>query len=562
MAPSRREILASLAALCATPAVAADGGSTGQDAEGLRAAERLLLVEYTPDERALMLESLEGVLDLVRARRAFQPQHAHAPALVFDPRPPGWSPTERARVPAPPTPRGRAPRDADLSFASIEQLARWMRDGQLTSERLVAHALDRLERLGPRLACVITLRDRADALAEARAADAERAAGHVRGPLHGIPWGAKDLLDTAGLRTTWGATPFRDRVPTEDAHVVRRLREAGAILVAKLSLGALAYGDLWFGGRTRNPWNLDEGSSGSSAGSAAAVVAGLVPFAVGSETLGSIVSPSMRCGATGLRPTFGRVGRSGAMPLCWSLDKLGPICRSVADTGLVLAALAGPDPADPSSRDAPFDPAPVALDGLRVGYDPAWFDGAEALDRQALDALRAAGVTLVETTLPDLPWDGLLLALYAEAAAAFEDLTLDGRDDALVWQDAEAWPNTFRQARLISAVDLVQADRLRRAAMRALHTVFAGVDALIAPSFGNPLLVATNFTGHPSLTLRTGFVRRGTRALSGDEADGKQHDVPHGITLWGRLFDEGALLTLGGALERHFGGAARHPRGF
>jgi len=533
-------------------------------AEDLAAAERFLLVQYTPEERAQAIENIGDLLDLVRARRMYEPDNGVAPATIFDPRLPGrtFGPAKASPPVLPDAPKKPPGRDIDLAYAPVCQLAAWVRDGQVTSERLVRLSLDRLKAADPQLHCVITLMED-EAMAAARVADAEIAAGKWRGPLHGIPWGAKDLLDTKGVRTTWGAKPYEDRVPDRDAVVVRRLRDAGAVLVAKLTLGALAYGDLWFGGRTRNPWNPEEGSSGSSAGPAAATVAGLVGFGVGSETLGSIVSPSMRCGTTGLRPTFGRVARTGAMALCWSLDKLGPITRSVDDAALVLQAMNGADPGDPASYDVPLAlGGPRAAAGRKVGYDPAWFDKAEDLDQQALDALKGAGADLVEVKLPEVPWEGLLLILSAEAAAAFEALTFDGRDDDLVWQGKQAWPNTFRQARLISAVDLVQAERLRRHAMEALDGVMSEVDALISPSYGSPLLVATNFTGHPTLTVRTGFVQRGDRSPTDEVGNGPKHRVPYGITLWGRLYDEGTLVRLGRALEAHFDVAAERPPGF
>ena len=352
--------------------------------------------------------------------------------------------------------------------------------------------------------------------------------------------------------------------------MVSRLAGAGAVLIAKTSLGALAYGDVWFDGRTRNPWHLEEGASGSSAGSASAVAAGLVGFAIGSETLGSIVSPCERCGVTGLRPTFGRVSRNGAMALCWSLDKLGPICRSVEDTALVLDTLNGYDRLDPGSIDMPFafqGDRPAV--GLRLGYAPAWFEGDRAtdIDRAALRAARRAGLELVEVTLPDLPYDGVLTILQAESAAAFEDITLSGRDDELVRQDDEAWPNLFRTARFISGVELVQADRLRRAVMAAMDEVFAGLHAMIGGYPTASMMTITNFTGQPSLTLPAGFTERpllGDGTLSGDapSQSGATHRMPHGVTLWGRLFDEGTLLAIGMALEAEFDlGAERPPTG-
>ena len=354
---------------------------------------------------------------------------------------------------------------------------------------------------------------------------------------------------------------------------VERLRDAGAVLLAKTTLGALAFGDIWFDGTTRNPWNINEGASGSSAGSASATAAGLVGFSIGTETLGSITSPSQRCGTTGLRPTFGRTSRNGAMALCWSLDKIGPICRSVEDTALVLQAINGYDPADLSSLDVPFNfDAGRPITGLRVGYIPASFEDEEAtdIDRAALEAVRRLGVELVKVSLPDLPYMSLMNILFAEAAAAFEDLTLSGRDDELVWQDVGAWPNLFRKARFMSAVDHVQLDRLRYQTMQAMDNVFEDVDIMIGPFKIDDMLVATNFTGHPCLLMRAGFVQsksRGAASLgngklsAGDETpeDESIFDVPHGISLWGRLFDEGLLCNLGMALEAELDVCSRRP---
>src|SRR5271155_2301647 len=354
--------------------------------------------------------------------------------------------------------------DEAIAFAPVHHLSRWIETRKLTSERLTNIYLKRIEQLNPKINCIITL-TRDHALAQARQADTEIAAGHYRGPLHGIPWGAKDLLDTANIPTTWGAEPFQHRVPTTDATVTARLNEAGAVLIAKLSLGALALNDIWFGGQTMNPWLLEEGSSGSSAGPGAATAAGLVAFAIGSETGGSIVSPSMRCGVTGLRPTYGRVPRTGAMPLCWSLDKLGPMARSVEDTMLVLNTITGPDGHDaaciPSKLD--FD-AGASVQGLKVGYFPAWMKEAPAtdVDRAALETIKKLGMIPTEVSLPDWPYDSLNLILFAESAAAFEELTLSHRVDQLKMQVPDAWPNSFRQSRFLSAVDFVQADRLRR----------------------------------------------------------------------------------------------------
>lgn len=461
--------------------------------------------------------------------------------------------------------------EADIAFAPLTQLSRWVETRKITSMRLTQIYLERLERFNPTLRCVITL-TRELALAQAKQADAEIAAGKYRGPLHGIPWGAKDLLDTAGIPTTYGAEPFRDRVPKEDSAVVARLRAAGAVLVAKLSLGALALNDIWFGGQTMNPWLLEEGSSGSSAGPGASTAAGLVGFAIGSETGGSIVSPSMRCGVTGLRPTYGRVPRTGAMTLCWSLDKLGPMARGVEDTLLVLHAISGPDAGDLSSVPSKLDfDASAPVQGLRVGYFPGWMKEAPAtdVDRAALETVKKIGMVPVEVSIPEWPYDSLDLILFAEGAAAFEELTLTHKDRELKVQTPDAWPNLFRQSRFLSAVDFVQTDRLRRKVAIEMARVFSEVDLLLVPSLRDEMLTITNFTGHPSLTSRAGFVE--VSEARSDWAPDPAHPlprfspprrVPHGVTLIGRLFEEGTLGRAGIAMERAFGVADQRPAGF
>jgi Asp-tRNA(Asn)/Glu-tRNA(Gln) amidotransferase A subunit family amidase len=461
--------------------------------------------------------------------------------------------------------------DADIAFAPVTQLSRWIEQKQLTSERLTNIYLNRIEQLDDKLRCVITL-TKAFALGQAKKADAEIAAGRYRGPLHGIPYGVKDLLDTAGIATTYGAEPFRNRVPAADSTVVRRLNEAGAVLIAKLSLGALALNDIWFGGQTMNPWLLEEGASGSSAGPGAATAAGLVGFSVGSETGGSIVAPAMRCGVTGLRPTFGRVPRTGAMTLCWSLDKLGPMTRSVEDAMLVLHAMAGPDAGDVSSVPSHLDfDATASVKGLRVGYFPAWMKESPAtdVDRAALETVRKLGMVATEVSLPDWPYGSLMPVLFAEAAAAFEELTLNGGLNSLKAQVPDAWPNLFREARFLSAVDFVQADRFRRRVAMEMARVFTQVDLLLVPSLRDEMLTLSNFTGHPSLTLRAGFVNV-SEARSDWAPDPKNplptfsppRRVPHGVTLLGRLFDEGTVARAGLALERAFGVAGERPPGF
>jgi Asp-tRNA(Asn)/Glu-tRNA(Gln) amidotransferase A subunit family amidase len=540
-------------------------------------AEKLVQLEFADAERVQAAGSWRRTMASLYERRtgprklALEP--TLSPATVWNPILPGQkagpikdrflrSPTDSRLLPA---------RDEDIAFASVTQLSGWIQQGKLSSERLTGLYLKRLEQFDPQLHCVITLA-RDSALAHAQTADQEIAAGKYRGPLHGIPWGAKDLLDTAGIPTTYGAEPYRNRIPAEDATVVRRLKDAGAILVAKLSLGALALNDVWFGGQTMNPWLLEEGSSGSSAGPGAATAAGLVAFAIGSETGGSIVSPSMRCGITGLRPTYGRVPRTGAMTLCWSLDKLGPMTRTVEDAMLVLHAISGPDAGDVASLPSRLDyDAGASVEGLRVGYFPRWMEQnpATAVDRAALETAKKVGMVPVEVSIPDWPYDSLNLILFAEGAAAFEELTLSGGLNQLKAQVPDAWPNLFRQARFLSAVDFVQADRLRRKIAQEMARVFSQVDVLLVPSLRDEMLTLTNFTGHPSLTLRAGFVEV-SKARSDWAPDPSNplptfatpHRVPHGVTLIGNLFEEGTLGSAGLALERAFGVVGERPPGF
>ena len=536
----------------------------------IEAAERLLGLAYTAKEREQMIGNLDGQRDLAIARRSVVMENTVPAATRFDPRLPGFAMPHGMDVLKPSEVTAPLPTDAeDIAFASLTHLSHWVRTGQITSRDLTELYLARIEDLNPKLECFATV-TRELALAEATAMDALLQAGVYLGPLHGIPYGLKDLFDTKGITTGWGAEPFMDRSPDSDATVTRKLREAGAVLIGKTTVGALAYNDIWYGGWTRNPWNRNEGASGSSAGSASATAAGLCGFAIGTETLGSITSPSQRCGTTGLRPTFGRVSRAGGMALCWSLDKVGPICRSVEDTALVLAAINGGDRKDISSIDAPFHfDAAKGIEGMTVGYLPEAFgEGATEIDHAALAAMRELGVEVKEVSLPDLPYGSLMTTLYAEAAAAFETLTLTDADDTLKWQDEGAWPNTMRKARFLSAVDHVQADRLRYMVMEALDGMMSGIDALIGPFMTGPMLVASNYTGHPCLHLRAGFSEVATRSpaslgtgkLTTGDATGEQtFTVPQGISLWGHLFDEGPLLNLGMALEAKLGVADRRP---
>jgi Asp-tRNA(Asn)/Glu-tRNA(Gln) amidotransferase A subunit family amidase len=502
--------------------------------------------------------------------------YADAPATVWEAfmGPLGTRPTQAQGAPTPQPASSPGPLPAqseDIAFAPVAHLSAWIRTHQLTSERLTTIYLDRLKRFNPSLNCVITLTE-AHALEQARSADREISSGHYRGPLHGIPWGAKDLLDTAGIATTWGAEPFRNRTPAKDGAVTAKLNEAGAVLVAKLSLGALALNDVWFGGQTVNPWLPEEGASGSSAGPGSAVAAGLVGFAIGSETQGSIISPSMRCGVTGLRPTFGRVPRTGSMTLSWTCDKLGPMARSVQDTLLVLNAISGTDPGDTAGiPSTPADLIPRSVKSFRVGYIPGWLNQNPAtdLDRHALDVVKQLGMTAVPVSLPDWPYDSLNIILFAEAAAAFEKITLDNDLDQLRMQVSDAWPNTFRQARFLSAVDFVQADRFRRKVAAEMARIFTEVDLLLVPSLRDEALVIFNFTGHPSLTLRAGFVE--VSEARSDWAPDPAHPlpkfspprrVPYGVTLIGRLLDEQTLGHAGMLLEQAFNVAHERPSGF
>ena len=540
-------------------------------------AEKLVQVELSESERKEAVASWRSGMAPLYERRVGPRKVALEPELA------PWSHCEAALPGKPAGPEhnvfvrskndpGPLPTsDEDIAFAPVTRLSRWIESRKLTSERLTGIYLQRIERFNPTLLCVITP-TRELAMAQAKQADQETAAGHYRGPLHGIPWGGKDLLDTAGIPTTYGAEPFRNRVPTENAAVVKRLHEAGAVLAAKLSMGALALNDVWFGGQTRNPWLLQEGSSGSSAGPGSATAAGLVGFSIGSETGGSIVSPTMRCGITGLRPTYGRVPRSGAMTLCWSLDKLGPMTRSVEDSLLVLDAITGPDAGDLASVPSKLDyDAGAKVSGLRVGYFPKWMHEAPAtdVDRAALDAVKKVGMVPVEVAIPDWPYDSLQLILFAEAAAAFEELTLTHGVDQLKMQVPDAWPNSFRQARFLSAVDFVQTDRFRRKVANEMARVFSNVDVLLVPSLRDEMLTITNFTGHPSLTLRAGFIEvsEARSDWAPDPANppakfSPPRRVPHGITLIGQLFDEGRLGSAGLALERCFAVADQRPPGF
>ena len=530
----------------------------------ISSAEKILGISYSSAEREQMVNNLESQILFAKIRRTKKLENNVPMASLFDPRLPGFKmplasgvKIKSKRVPMPNN-------NEDIAFATVGEQGDWIKSGNITSRKLTEIYLDRIEKLEDKLKCFVTITKK-QALAEADAMDSLTYQEINLGPLHGIPYGLKDLFDTKDIKTGWGAEPYRDRVPDKDATVVKRLRAAGAVLLGKTTLGALAFNDIWYGGRTKNPWNLNEGSSGSSAGSASATAAGLCSFTIGTETLGSITSPSQRCGTTGLRPTFGRVSRCGGMSLCWSLDKVGPICRCVEDTGIVLSVLNGYDENDRFSIQAPFNfNNSKKIKDLVIGYLPdAFEEGASELDRATLKVAKNLGVKVKKVELEDLPYMSLINILYAEAAAAFEHLTLSNEDDTLTRQDKEAWPNIFRKARFLSAVDHVQLDRLRYLVMKALDKLFKEVDILIGPFDTGPMLVASNFTGHPCLHLRAGFeclATRGTASFgsitsgitnlkSEEVVKENKFKVPNGISLWGGLFQEEKILNFGMALE-------------
>lgn len=505
----------------------------------IQSAEKIAGLRFTAKERRMMLDRVRRNRSSYEELRGIDLPNQVAPSLLFSPMVPG---VEANGIPQPflytEGPEVRRPENLeDLAFHPVTALAGFIKTRQVTSEELTRLYLKRLKKYGPRLHCVITLTEDM-ALEQARRADEEIASGFYRGPLHGIPWGAKDLLATRGIKTTWGAAPYKDQVIAEDAAVVKRLEEAGAVLVAKLSMGALAMGDVWFGGQTRNPWEPEQGSSGSSAGSAAATAAGLVGFSIGTETYGSIVSPSTRCGVIGLRPTFGRVSRHGAMALSWSMDKIGPICRSVEDCALVFQAIQGPDGKDLAVMDIPFNWNPTSdLKAIRVGFLKNAFDRdskTKKNDQAVLEVLHSLGMELIPLKLPDFPVRALSFILSAEAAAAFDELTRSNLDNLLVRQNKGAWPNTFRQARLIPAVEYIQANRARSVLMQRMAEVMKGIDVYVAPSLGGNNLLLTNLTGHPCVVVPNGF-------------DEKGH--PTSISFVGNLFEEAKALRVAKAYQ-------------
>lgn len=513
-------------------------------------AEKIIGLEFTEAQRERIVQNLNNNVPFYQAMRALEMPNDTPFPLYFDPTPPGkqysfdpqieieWDIPESISLPN---------NQVDLAFYSVAELSALIRDRKITSVELTQFFLDRLKKHNPKLEAVVTLTEER-ALQQAALMDQELANGKYRGPLHGIPYGAKDLFAVKGYKTTWGAMPYKDQEIDETATVIKKLDEAGAVLIAKMTLGALAFGDIWFDGRTNNPWNLNQGSSGSSAGSASATAAGLLPFALGTETLGSIVSPATRNGATGLRPTFGRVSRHGAMALSWTMDKVGPLTRSVEDAAIVFDAIRGQDHMDHTVKDLPFNYVKdVNLSDLRIGYYKSAFEsnyGTASFDSTSLEVLRSLGAELIPVEMPSLPLGGMFNLLTAEAAAAFDELTLSGRDSLMVWQANNAWPNSFRAVRFVPAVEWIQMNRVRGELIIQMDKALKDVDMYISPAFAGGNLLITNLTGHPAVVLPNGFTDSGQ---------------PVSITFMGHLYDEATVLAVAKKYQEATGFHKKHP---
>ena len=519
--------------------------------EIVKQAEKIMGLEFTVAEADSMLVELTDTRKNFEEIRKVELKNEVCPALLFNPLPVGFKfekgqsffKASDLKMVTMPTDKN------DLAFYNVRQLAELIKTKKISSVELTKFYLERLKKYDPQLQCVVTLTE-ALALKQAAQADAEIAAGKYRGLLHGIPYGAKDLLAKKGYKTTWGSVPYKDQVLDYDAVVVERLEKAGAILCAKLTLGELAWGDVWFGGTTKNPWNLKRGSSGSSAGSASSVAAGLLPFAIGSETLGSIVSPSSECGDTGLRPTFGRVPRTGAMALSWSMDKLGPICRTVEDCAIVFNAIYGKDGKDLTVMDAPFqfDGTKKDLKGIKIGYLKTDFEGKygnKTTDSLTLLTMKKLGAELIPMELPSLPSNDLSFLLTVEGAAAFDDITRSGKDDLMVRQIKNAWPTAFRAARFVPAVEYIQANRHRSLLIQDFHKKLGDIDVYLSPALSGRNLTMTNLTGHPCVVLPNGFRKEGR---------------PVSITFMGKLFGEGKLLQVAKIYQEATDFHLKHPK--
>ncbi|OIN58666.1 amidase [Arsenicibacter rosenii] len=516
------------------------------------AASRVFGLDFSQAERDSMLDNLNDQRNDFETIRKVALTNDVAPAIYFNPQPAGFKlPAGPSSFKASPAGNVTLPANRDeLAFYTVAQLGELIRTKQISSEELTKFCLERLKKYSPQLLCVVTLTEDL-ALTQARRADAELKAGKYRGPLHGIPYGAKDLLAKKGYKTTWGSVPFKDQVLDLDATVIQKLEQAGAVLCAKLSMGELAMGDVWFGGMTRNPWDTKTGSSGSSAGSGSSVSAGLLPFAIGTETLGSIVSPSTVNGITGLRPTFGRVSRHGAMALSWTMDKIGPMARTVEDCALVFNAIYGPDGQDQTVVSAPFRYAPLpSLKGMKIGYVKKGFEsryGGRANDSLSLSVLRKLGAELVPIDLPEFRYGALTMIIGIEGAAGFDELTRLNKDDQMVRQGKNAWPNEFRSSRFIPAVEYIQANRIRTKLINDMHQVLqkAGVDVYVSPAYAGGNLTLTNLTGHPCVVLPNGFNQRG---------------LPTSITFMGQLYEEGKVLAVAKAYQDATEWHKKHPK--
>jgi len=516
----------------------------------IQSAESLIGLQFTDQERDSLKPDLDDFLEAYKNISDYPLENEIPPCLWFNPVPTGfeyekgqkkinWNLAENVQMPDNPE---------ELAFYSVADLSVLIRNQDITSTYLTKIYIDRLKKYGDTLECVITITEDL-AMEQARRADEELSNGIYRGPLHGIPYGVKDLLAVKGYKTTWGAMPFKEQMIDETSTVVKNLEKAGAVLIAKLTLGALAWGDVWFDGITKNPWNLEQGSSGSSAGSASATSAGLVAFSIGTETWGSIVSPSTRCGVTGLRPTYGRVSRAGAMALSWSMDKIGPICRSAEDCALVFESIRGSDGIDQSVIDLPFNyNAGLDIKNLKIGYLKSLFEedyGNKKNDSISLVKIKEMGIKTIPTNLPsDVPVSSLSFVLSAEAAAAFDELTQTNRDSLLVRQIRNAWPNVFRSARFIPAVEYIQANRVRYILLEEVNELFIDFDVIISPSFGGDQLLMTNLTGHPCVVVPNGFNEKGS---------------PTSITFLGNLYDEATILAFSRAYQNITDFDEQHP---
>jgi Asp-tRNA(Asn)/Glu-tRNA(Gln) amidotransferase A subunit family amidase len=520
--------------------------------ENIENAEKLIGLNFTDAERDCMLGYLEEQKGNYEKIRNIELNNSVMPSILFNPIPFGFTfPKGSADVKFSDYSNTKMPDNQDeLAFYTIGQLAELIRTKQITSTELTKFFIERLKKYDPVLHCVITLTEER-ALRQAKIADEEITAGKYRGLLHGIPFGVKDLLATKDYKTTWGAMPYKDQTMDEDAVVIIKLEKAGAVLTAKLTMGALAWGDVWFGGTTRSPWDTTKGSSGSSAGSASSVSAGLLPFAIGTETWGSIVSPSTVCGTTGLRPTYGRVSRTGAMALSWSMDKIGPICRSAEDLAIVFNAIKGIDGVDQTLYDVPFNYQPTSnLKGLKIGYLKKDFYKEydfHTNDSLTLVKLKELGAELIPIELPDLPVNDLAIMLSVEAGAAFDELTRSNKDDLLVRQIKNAWPNSFRASRFIPAVEYINASRVRTLLIQEMQKLMNTIDLYAAPSWEGDNLLLTNLSGHPCVVLPNGFSDNGT---------------PTSITFIGRLFDEGKLISFAKLYQDATDFHQKHPEMF